>query len=313
MSHWWTGIPAAEVTVLCGGNTHIVRWEAGELIAVDHGDPEREVTLAALAGETFPCLELLRTWSRRRDDPHVLTLASRGPTDPLLIDFDGLRFHHRGPRRQTEEQTLRLLAADGRLPDRLQATTAAIWTRRLRTGHAALETARPQLEAALYGRVLRTLRAWLGQPQLTIELTMIGPGEKRRIVRTADGVDVSLPFSWLPDVWMRGLAVTFGRLCVAAETTDGSSWTLDTLGPDLADVRTTHPSARCATPCTGDAPATAPRPTTATGSLNDSSPSARFAASKAAASTNTSPPRSPPTSTATRSRPFSPPHPDQTR
>ena len=236
MSHWWAGIPAVEVTVLCGGDMHTVRWQAGELIAVDHGDPEGEVTLAARAGESVPCLELLRTWSRRSDDPHVLTLASRGPTDLLNMDIDGLRFDYGAPRRQTEEQTLRLLAAGGRLPDRLQATTAAIWTRRLRTGHAALRTARPQLEAALYGRVLRTLRAWLGEPQLTIELTMIGPEEQRRIVRTTDGVDVSLPFSWLSDVWMRGLAVTFGRFCVAAETTDGASWTVDTLGPDLADV-----------------------------------------------------------------------------
>jgi hypothetical protein len=236
MSHWWTGIPAAEVTVLCGGDTHIVRWEAGELIAVDHGDPKGEVTAAVLAGETVACLELLRTWSRRADDPHVLTLASRGPTDPLNMDIDGLRFDYGAPRRQTEEQTLRLLAAGGRLPDRLQATTAAIWTRRLRTGHAQLGTVRPQLEAALYGRVLRTLRAWLGEPQLTVELTMIGPEEQRRIVHTADGVDVSLPFSWLPDVWMRGLAVTFGRLCIAADTTDGSSWTLATLGPDLTDL-----------------------------------------------------------------------------
>lgn len=232
MSHWWAGIPAAEVTVVCGGDTHTVRWEAGELIAVDHGDPKGE---AALAGETVDCLELLRTWSRRADDPHVLTLASRGPTDPLDIDIDGLRFHDRGPRRQTEEQTLRLLAADGRLPDRLQATTAAIWTRRLRTGHAQLETARPQLEAALYGRVLRTLRAWLGEPQLAIELTMVEPEEVRKIIRTADGVEVSLPFSWLSDVWMRGLAVTLGRLCIAADTTDGSTWILDTLGPDLVE------------------------------------------------------------------------------
>ncbi|MGH2873817.1 MAG: hypothetical protein ACRDL5_15320 [Solirubrobacteraceae bacterium] len=232
MSQWWTGIPAAEATVLCGGDTHTVRWEAGELIAVNHGDPEQE---AVLAGETIPCVELLRTWSRRRGDPHVLTLASRGPTDPLNIDFDRLRFDYSGPRRQTEQQTLGLLAAGGRLPDRLQATTAAIWARRWGTGHAALETARPQLEAALYGRVLRTLRAWLGEPRLAIKLTMIGPAEQRRILRTADGVDVSLPFSWLPDVWMRGLAVTFDRLCVAAETTDGSSWTLHTLGPDLTD------------------------------------------------------------------------------
>jgi hypothetical protein len=84
--------------------------------------------------------------------------------------------------------------------------------------------------------VLRTLRTWLGEPQLTIELTMIGPEEARRIVRTADRVDVSLPFNWLSDVWMRGLAVTFGRLCIAADTTDGSRWTLHTLGPDLADL-----------------------------------------------------------------------------
>jgi hypothetical protein len=233
MSHWWASIPPAEVTVPCGGDTHTVRWEAGELIAVDHSDPESDVTLA---GESIPCLELLRTWSRRADDPHVLTLASRGPTDPLDMDIDGLRFDYGAPRHQTEEQTLRLLAAGGRLPDRLQATTAAIWTRRLRTGHAQLETARPQLEGALYGRVLRTLRAWLGEPQLTVELTMIGPEEQRRIVHTAEGVDVSLPFSWLSDVWMRGLAVTLGRLCIAADTTDGSSWTLHTLGPDLTDL-----------------------------------------------------------------------------
>src|ERR1035441_5315947 len=104
----------------------------------------------------------------------------------------------------------------------LQGPTAPIWTRRLRTGHAQLGTVQPQLEAALYGRVLRTLRAWLGEPQLTVELTMIGPEKQRRIVHTADGVEVSLPFSWLSDVWMRGLAVTFGRLCIAADTTDGS-------------------------------------------------------------------------------------------
>ena len=75
---------------------------------------------------------------------------------------------------------------------------------------------------------------------------------------------------------------------------------------------TTHPSVLCGTPCTGDAPATEPRPTPATGSLSDCSPSARPAASKAGAFTNTSPPRSPPSYTATRSQRSSPPHPDRT-
>jgi hypothetical protein len=234
VSDWWTGIPPAETTVPCNGETHTVRWDAGELIVVDHHQAQSDVTPA---GESVPCLELLRTWGRVADDPHILTLASRGLTDPLNINTDGLRFGYNEPRRQTEEQTLRLLAAGGRLPDRLQATTAAIWTERIRTGHAQLETARPQLEAALYGRVLRTLRAWLGHPQLAIELTMIEPDELRTTVPTPDGIAVCLPFSWLSDVWTRGLAVTLGRLCIAAETTDGSSWTLDTVGPDL-----THPT-----------------------------------------------------------------------
>ena len=235
MRQWWAGIPAAEVAVACGAQTHTVRWQAGELIAVDHGDHEAEVALATLAGEHLPCLELLHTWSQRAEDPHVLTLASRGLTDPLNIDSDGLRIPYDAPRRETEEQLVGLLAAAGQLPDRLAATTAAIWTRRLHDGHARLEDVRPQLEAALYGRVLRTLRAWLREPELTIDLTMIEPTEARRILRTPDGVAVSLPFSWLSEVSMPGLAVTLGRLCIAADTTDGSSWTLDTLGPDLIE------------------------------------------------------------------------------
>lgn len=95
---------------------------------------------------------------------------------------------------------------------------------------------RPQLEAALYGRVFRTLRVWFGDPRLAVELTVIEPDQERSIVRTAAGIDVSLPFSWLSEVWMRGLAVTLDRLCIAAETTDGATWTLHTLGPDLADL-----------------------------------------------------------------------------
>lgn len=234
MSDWWTGIPAAEIIVRCGGDIHTVRWAAGELIAIDHADPRD--ALSAPADEAIPCLEMLRSWSRQAEDPHVLTLASRGASDPVSINVDRLRFWSHGPRRETEEQTIGLLAAGGRLPDRLQATTAAIWTRRLETGHPQLETTHAELDAALYGRVLRTLRAWLGEPELNIELTMIGPEQPRSILRTANGITVSLPFSWLSDVWMRGLAVTLGRLCVAAKTVDGSSWTLDTLGPELTNT-----------------------------------------------------------------------------
>ncbi len=235
MSQWWFGIRAAEVSVPCGDQAHTVRWEAGQLKAVDHGEVDGERALAALAGANVACLDLLRAWSACAEDPHVLTLASRGLADPLDIDRRGLRFHSDGPRRETEEQTVALLGTSNHLADRLAATTAAIWTERLSTGHPALETVQPELDAALYGRVLRTLRGWLGEPQLGVELTMIGPEETPRVIRTADGVHARLPFGWLSDVWMRGLAVTFGQMCIAAETADGSAWTLQTLGPDLTD------------------------------------------------------------------------------
>jgi hypothetical protein len=236
VSPWWTGLASAQASVECAGHVHTLRWQAGVLTAADHGDPDDEATLAALAGDSFACLELLRAWARRRNDPRVLTLASRGSTDPLNINLDhpGRRF---GPsRRRTEDELVRLLALGGGLPDRLQANTAAVWTRRLSTGHAMLEATRPQLHAALYGRVLTTLRTWLGEPELAIKLAMTEPDSERPLVRTKDAITVSLPFAWLSDVWVRGLAVTFGRLCVAAETTDGHSWILHTLGPDLTEL-----------------------------------------------------------------------------
>jgi hypothetical protein len=181
-------------------------------------------------------LELLRAWARRRDDPRILTLGSRGSTDSLNINLDHPG-HQLGPsRRRTEDELLRLLALGGGLPDRLQANAAATWGRRLSTGHAMLDATRPQLHAALYGRVPTTLRTWLGEPKLTIELAMTEPDSERRLIRTKDAIAVSLPFAWLSEVWVPGLAVTFGRLCVAAETTDGSSRTLHTLGPDLTEL-----------------------------------------------------------------------------
>jgi len=236
MSAWWTGIPAAAATIECGGHTHTLRWHQGALTAVDHGDPEAEATLAALAGESVPCLDRVRAWNRRRNDVRVLTLASRGVTDPLHIDPDHPS-HPRAPARpRSDTDLLHLLSLGGGLPDRLQAHAAAAWTRRLRTGHSTLEAARPQLHAALYGRALAALRTWLQEPGLLIELTIVDPAGERRLERAGDTIAVSLPFSWLTDVWARGLTTMFGRMCLGAETADGVTWTLDTLAPDLGDT-----------------------------------------------------------------------------
>jgi hypothetical protein len=233
VSKWWTGIPAAETTVACSGHTHTLRWEHGELTALNHGDLQAEAALAALAGEPARCLELLSAWNRRRNDPRVLALASRGVLDPVQVTINQRPHPHAPVRRRAETELLELLALNGGLPDRLQAHVAATWTRRLRTGHASRASTMPQLQAALYGRTLGTLRLWLGEPNLAIDLTMVDPGADPQLKRTSEGVAIALPFSWLLDVWARGLATMFGRLCVKAETADGIDWTLDTIGTDM--------------------------------------------------------------------------------
>ena len=84
MSTWWLGLPPAQATVDCAGHEHRLRWETGELHALDHDDAASERTLAALGGERCTCVDLLDAWERHRDDLRVLVLASRGPTDPLV-------------------------------------------------------------------------------------------------------------------------------------------------------------------------------------------------------------------------------------
>jgi hypothetical protein len=233
MTDWWTGIPAAATTIECGGHTHTLRWYQGQLTAVDHDDPKAEATLAALANEKVPCLDQLRSWNQHRDDVRVLALASRGLTDRLDVAADR-QPHPRAPIKQRDgAELLKLLALDGGIPDRLQAHAAGAWTRRLHTGHPTLDSALPQLRAALYGRLLAALRVWLDEPQLSITVTMVDASSDRTVERSADAVAIALPFAWLTEVWARGLATVFGRFCLGAHTDDGIHWTLDTVAPDL--------------------------------------------------------------------------------
>ncbi len=92
----------------------------------------------------------------------------------------------------------------------------------------------PQLQAALYGRLLAVLRLWLGEPHLGIDLTMVDPDDARGLERSGDAIVVKLPFAWLTEVWARELMTLLGRMCLGAKTDDGARWTLDTVAPDLA-------------------------------------------------------------------------------
>jgi hypothetical protein len=161
-----------------------------------------------------------------------------------------------------------LLSLGGPMQTRLTATVAAAWRERLgdgaaladgaaapadlatpadaagSAGAAVVEAARPALHAALYGRVVATLRAWTGRPDLRVALTMIGEPDRPALAPDGDGIAVELPFGWISDVWARGLGTCWDRFVLAAAPA-GDGWTLSTVAPDLgppAQITITGPS-----------------------------------------------------------------------
>ena len=262
MNRWWTGYPAAEATIECRDDRHRLRWETGALRALDHDDTEGERTLAALGGERYTCIEILDAWHRHADDLRLLTLAGRGPTDPLAVQpppavFAGApgvvgggfvplarRSHasafaipHTHGSAPSEQELIALLGLGGGLPQRLVATVAAEWTKRLTQRNDAVDRARPQLHAALYGRVLATLRSWLGDPAVDVALELVDEHEPPALSAHDGKPRARLPFSWLVTVWGRGLATVSGRFCLDAAGEDELRWTLTTVGPDFGEPR----------------------------------------------------------------------------
>jgi hypothetical protein len=263
VNEWWRGLAPAQATVDCGGARHQLRWENGALHAVDHGDAESERTLAALGGQSCTCLDLIEAWERHHEDLRVFVLGSRGPMDILAVAGDaGAGLGGAQPRTVTrssgwtsyaplgrvpqppgrmsrearaEAELLALLGLGGGLPERLLATVAAAWRQRLRQSGRPPARSRAQLEAALYGRVLSVMRSWLGASGPEPRLRMIREKGGPKLVGEDGHVSVELPFGWLVDVWAQGLAIIWGRFCLAARSADGErTWRLTTIGPDLA-------------------------------------------------------------------------------
>jgi hypothetical protein len=254
---WWAGLAPAESRLDCAGQPHRLRWAAGELRALDHTDLEGEQILSALAGQGFPCLDVLELWTRYAADLRVLVLASRGPADPLDVwtrPAPSPPYRRGGLRRgrasysvlsygapdEPDDDLARLIGLGGLLPDRLAATVIAAWAERLRSpaDADAVAAARPALHAALFGRAVTALRSWTGQRDLAVALTMIPAGQPPRLARDGAGLAAELPFGWLGDVWARGLSTCWGRFCLAAAPQPaGDGWLLSTVGPDLGPAR----------------------------------------------------------------------------
>jgi hypothetical protein len=134
---------------------------------------------------------------------------------------------------QAENELITLFSLGGALQDRLVATVAAACKERLARPDRALAQVRPQLHAAVHGRVFATIQSWLGGSSRETVFKMIAEKGRPKLTAEDGVVRAELPFGWLADVWAKGIATIWGRFCLATATSDGQTWRLVTVGPDL--------------------------------------------------------------------------------
>jgi hypothetical protein len=271
---WWSGLLPIDVQLQCLDGVHRVRWDAGGLHALDHDDPDGERALAALGADRSPCIELLDAWVRHTDDLKVLTVASRGASDPVQIEPEGqgppgvggLRFGPSGgglagrrgpvggsgwvgfapltsnpmimgPSGTAGDEVISLMGLGGALAQRLVATVIATWVDRLAKADDATARAHPTLTAALYGRVTASVRCWLSNSSIDVELTMIRDTDVPSISRSDDTVRAELPFRWLSDIWVKELSVVLSRFALSSPSSQPDHLELLTISPDFTELR----------------------------------------------------------------------------
>jgi hypothetical protein len=232
---WYQSLPPVEAQVPCGAGAHAVRWEAGQLAIPAHPDAEAEKVLAALGADKPRCVEVAETWDRHAGDLDVLMAGPRSRSDKVTSSWDDGREHQaillgrpRGPMSAAEShelaglvpsrtEMLGLLALGAAFQFRLAGSVAAAWS--ARGGHHGGR--RPELTAALAGRLAPAAAQWLGIDPDLVTAVPLERGEAATLETFGSGagarVRASLPFGWLAWVWACGLAVVDGHLVVAVE------------------------------------------------------------------------------------------------
>jgi hypothetical protein len=268
---WWSGLLPVDVQVDCSNESHHLRWEAGVLVALDHEDPDGERTLGALGADRAACIEVLDAWARHSDDLGVLTVSSRGQADPVQVDAESQgprgansvgQFTVRSPARAVGtgrfgwtsvapgahpmmpgppqgpfDEITNLLALGGALSQRLVATVISVWSERIAMSTQTVASHMPELTAAVYGRVASSVRSWLSDAALELELEMISPSESPSMSRDGNLVRARLPFHWLSNIWAKELPVVLSRFSVSALSSQPDQLQLLTISPDFGELR----------------------------------------------------------------------------
>jgi len=74
-----------------------------------------------------------------------------------------------------------------------------------------------------------------GVPRLTVRVDMLSGEGNPSATRDDVGIYVCLPFSWIAEVWARGLAVMLGRFVLAVEEVAEDHMTLLAVSPDFGE------------------------------------------------------------------------------
>jgi hypothetical protein len=270
---WWSGLLPVEVQLDCSNEVHRIRWEGGSLVALDHEDPDGERALGALGADRAACIEVLDAWARHSDDLRVLTVSSRGMADPVQIDVEdqaqGMRMNQvrrargfvtatpavsRGfgwtgfaplgahPMMQGHppgpfDEITNLLGLGGAMSQRLAATVIAVWSDRIAKSAEVIEGHTSALTAALYGRVTSSVRTWLCDPALQVELEMIPASQSPSMSLDDNLIQARLPFGWLSQIWVKDLAVVLSRFAVSTLSSQQDQLQLLTISPDFDELR----------------------------------------------------------------------------
>jgi hypothetical protein len=130
-----------------------------------------------------------------------------------------------------------LLALGGGLPRLLVAGIITSWWQRLaeRPEDPEVVAALPRLRAATYGRARLAFREWSGRAD--VDLRVVAPDAPGEVARNSAGLVVSVPLTWLPDVWVPDLATVAGLFCLTARCDRPGHWRIHGVDRNFETLR----------------------------------------------------------------------------